>query len=311
MKPTANRLTAAVVAALSLGAVALSYAGQGAAQTQPAAATYEVRLHRPAVVGRRARVTSEGVKHQTVRVVRAGRPAEERLEDLRVHFRAVERVVAVLPNGKARQSDYTVELFSSDDERGNHVLARRGQVLSVVRGARGAEATVTLDGLPVPPATRSALAAVVSLSASDVTDDDTFGTTARQPVGGAWPMHADVAQRDLEAASGMRATLTGQTRLERAATVQRTPCLELAATMDGTVTTMPRLPPGSIVRTGNMHVALRGMFPVAGALPALTSSMEMTMELVIDTPASGPQPAGQIQLNMRETKTETFTPLGG
>ena len=32
MKPTANRLTAALVAALSLGALALSYAGEGGAQ---------------------------------------------------------------------------------------------------------------------------------------------------------------------------------------------------------------------------------------------------------------------------------------
>ncbi len=305
MKPNPHRLTVAVVAALSLAGGAFSYAGRGVAQTPPTAATYEVRLHRPAVVGRRARVTSEGVNVRTTHTALTGQPARDEGDNVRVHFRAVERVVSVAADGRARQSDYTIERFESQDAHGAHVLARSGQVLSVTRGARREDGVFTLDGLPLMPTTRTALAMVVSLTNGAPNDDEAFGTTERRAVGASWPMNAALAQRDFQTRFGARITLSGNTQIARQAVVRRTPCLEMVATVDGTVGELPGLPQGATIRTGTLHMTMTGMFPVETSAPALTSSEDMTMQVAVELPAR----AGQVQITTRETKTETFEPL--
>lgn len=288
--------------------LAVALAGSSAlAQTTPAGETFEIRLHRPPTVGQRRRVTSEGFNHQTTRTALTGQAPRDNGEDRRVHFRAVERVVAVTPEGRVRQSEYTIERFESQDAHGAQVLARRGQVLSVTRGVRREDGVFTLDGLPLMPTTRTALGMVVSLSNGSPDDDRVFGTTTRQAVGASWPMNAELAQRDFQEHVGARVAFTGNTRLARRAVVRRTPCLELVATIDGTISEMPGLPPGATVRSGTLRMTMAGMLPVVTSAPALSSSEDMTMQIVVELPSR----AGQVTIDSHETKTETYEPLGG
>jgi hypothetical protein len=297
--------------ALSFAGGALTYAHRGTAQTPPAApGAFTVRMHRASTVGQRARLTVEGEKQQTTRISANGRPPTERAENLRVHFRAVERVLTVSPRGKALATQYTVERLESDDAAGAHVLLRPGQVVTVVRGERGPEAVVTVAGRPVERPVREALAVVISLSVAGATDDEVFGTAEPQAVGASWPIHAEVAEADLARAAHITSTLTGQTRINGTATVQRTPCLDLSAEMRGTITAMSDLPPRSTVRSGALHVTLQGMFPVAPAVPVLTSMMAMTMDVVVDLPPNAASAHNEIHLTLRESKTGTVTPLG-
>ncbi|MDO9018115.1 MAG: hypothetical protein Q8S73_02990 [Deltaproteobacteria bacterium] len=310
-RPSSLLRGAALAVAFALAGVPLSYAHRGAAQTPPAAeGTYAVRLHRAVRVGQRARITVEGEKHQTTHIDANGRPPTDREEHLQVHFRAVERVLAVSPEGKALQSEYTIERLESEDASGSRVLLRPGQVVTVARAQRGAEARVTVGGRPVDRPVREALGVVVSMSIGGASDDEVFGTTQRQAVGAVWPINAEVAQRDLLRTANVTATLSGQTRINGAATVQRTPCLDVSAEMNGTITAMANLPPRSSVRSGTMRVTLRGMFPVAPTTPALSSSMEMTMDVHVDLPPSAASAHNEIRITVREGKTGTVTPIG-
>nr|MBK7069794.1 hypothetical protein [Deltaproteobacteria bacterium] len=169
--------------------------------------------------------------------------------------------LTVSPEGKALSSEYTIERLEADDATGSHVLLRPRQVVTITRAPRGAEARVTVAGRPVDRPVREALGVVVSLSIGGVNDDEVFGTTQRQAVGAAWPLNAEVAQRDLLRTANVTATLSGQTRINGLATVQRTPCLDVSAEMNGTITAMADLPPRSSVRSGTMHVTMRGDVP--------------------------------------------------
>lgn len=304
------RRGAVLAAVVSAAAGAFAYGLRSAAQT-PAAGTaaFEIRLHRRASVGMRGRVTSEGEKHQTMRVMAGGQVQRNTQEDARVHFRAVERVLAVAPNGKSSRVEFTVERLESDDARGVHALVPAGTVLTLVRAPHDTDAQVTVGGRPVEPPVRAAMEVVESLGLRGPTDDDIFGTAQRQPVGASWSLHAGVAQQDLAAAAGIAAVMSGQARLNARTAYQQVDCLEVSAVMNGTMTAMPDLPPGSVIRTGTMRASHHGMFPLAANMQSLSSTTEISMEVVVDLP---PDPAGvrsQLQLSMHGGTTKTYAPL--
>lgn len=302
--------------ALGLGLSAfggpLSCAARQATMTTPAAAdTFEVRLHRPATVGRRGRVTVDGEKHQSTRIHANGRDLPDRREDLQVHFRAVERVVSLGPTGDWLEAQFTVERLETEDAQGPHALLRPGQTVTVVRGAHSREARVTVDGQSVEAPVREALGVVLLMGTGSVTDDEIFGTSQRQAPGASWPVNSEVAQRDLARSADVTATITGQTRLHGRASVQGTDCLDLSAEMNGRVTALGNLPPSSVVRVGTFHATMRGMFPLDATARSLSGTNGMTMNLVVDLPPNAASDHNEIQVTVRESKAETFAPLQG
>jgi hypothetical protein len=305
-----SRLRGALVAvALTVAGASVTHARRGDAQTPPAAAdTYAIQLQRPVSVGDRARLVLEGEKGVVTRIVANGRPPTERVESLQVHFRAVERVLAITPNGRARDSEFTLERLDTNDATGAHVLLRPGQVVTVARAEHGRDARITLAGQPVDRPVREALGAVLGLGLGS-SNDDLFGTTQRQAIGSAWPVQSEVAQRELLRTAQVTVTVTGQMRLRGRAMVQRTPCLDLSAEMNGSITAMAGLPPGSSMRSGTMHATMQGMLPVTLTEPARTRGWEMTIELVVDLPPNAASAHNELHLTMRESKSGTITPL--
>lgn len=59
------------------------------------AATYEIRMHRPANVGRRGRRVATGEEHQKMQLRSNGQLVRQQREDSRVRFEAVETVVSI------------------------------------------------------------------------------------------------------------------------------------------------------------------------------------------------------------------------
>src|SRR5258706_4944912 len=98
-KSSLLRRRLAVVAALGALVFAAVSSAQNAANSNAApagaAGPFEVRLHRPARIGRRGRLTVTGEKHQVMQVRANGQMARDDHEDMRVRFQAVERVLAV------------------------------------------------------------------------------------------------------------------------------------------------------------------------------------------------------------------------
>ena len=200
-----------------------------------AGASFEVRMHRPATVGRRGRVVSAAVKHQHMQVRASGQVVRDTREDLSVHFRANERVVSIDSHGKPLGSEYTIEQLESDGANAVEVLIPPGQIVTVTRAPRASQAQLLIDGQPVSSPVRAALDAVLALAVGAATDDQIFGTPERQAAGARWPLHGDIAARDLAAASDIQATIAGETRVVQRTMFQATDCLEMHGEMNATV----------------------------------------------------------------------------
>jgi hypothetical protein len=302
----------AVAVAVVLGAVAAPLPAR--AQQQPAAgaaptagATYEVRLERGTQVGARRRVATTGEQHMTTRAVRAGSAPEERHQDLTVQMDAVERVLAVNARGQPTQSEFSISRFAATGAPAGTTLPHDGQVLRLTRAALSEQSTLTLDGQPVSHALRELLDVVLDLSIDALSDDDVFGTTQRQAVGASWPIHADLAQRDLASTRGIDATLSGQTRLVQRGVVQGADALEVAGTMHGNITRSSDMPASSTLRRGVMDMTYRAALPLDAARGRLNDGTEMRLDLQVSAQDQGR--AVDVHVTMQGRRSATYTAM--
>ena len=305
-RPRSSRVVGRVAVFAAAGL--LTFAATGVAQQRGGAATFEIRLHRPATVGQRGRIEVRAEKHQRMQLTSGGRSMRDTREDVRTHFVAVERVLGIDARGKALHSEYTVEVLETDDAHGHHALLTNGQVLDVTRSDTSAHAQITVDTRAVTPEVRSALDDVISFTARGATDDDMFGTTQRQGVGARWAMNSQAAEHDLSSTTGIQATLNGQTRVVRRVSVHGADCLELGLEMTGNATVLPGMPAGSVVRTGRITARNASVLPIATTLPAVEERTQMTMEMLVDTPAQAGATA-QVHMTMQQQRRQTYTAM--
>ena len=253
-------------------------------------------------------MSANGESHTTIQTIAPGQAPQTRQEDTTVRLQAIERVVTVDPRGKPLETEYTIERFESVDATGTHDVLHPGQVLDVVRGARGTEPQLTVGGAAADPAVRRALSVVATLTVDDTTDDDIFGSAQRQAIGATWPADGDVAQREL-ARTGQNATLTGQTTLVRRAASHGIDCLEFSSQLNGTINGAPNLPAGIVFRSGSMRSTMRAVLPVTVTLPEVTNSIDMTMESVTERAIGGSGTRGEVHVTVRRRKEQTRTRL--
>ncbi len=271
-------------------------------------ATYEVRLHRAAIVGKQHRIVTHGEHHETSQVRVGGKIEKNTREDAVIAFRAVERVVSITDQGKSKRDEYTVEQFETTPQDGTAtVLVAPGQVLTVDRGKRSEDTVVTLNGAAVPKPVKQALGLVISMSNGGAVDDDIFGSTTRRAIGASWPIHGAVVASDFALGTGIQATFTGETQLLQRTTLQNTDCLEFRAQMNGTVSKMPDMPEGTTIRTGTMIATFGGFEPLDLTSRALKNATSIEIHIVMELPAKGQR--AEVELTTRDRKEETITAL--
>jgi hypothetical protein len=280
-----------------------------AAGAAAAAGTFEERLHRPLRVGYRDRIEARGETHTTTVVTAPHRPPQTRREDESVQLRAIERVVTVDAHGKPLQIEFTIEHFQTTDPAGQHDVLAAGTVMTVTRRPRGqGEPTVTVNGAPVEANVRRALSVVFTLTVDPTTDDEVFGTNARQAVGANWPVNVPVIEREL-AESGAQPTVTGVVRLVRHAPSHNIDSLEYGMVIDATMHGMANPPAGVTFRSGAMHSVGRSVVPVNVNNPEIESDIDMTMDMVVERPLDQQGTLGEVHVTTRRMKQAVHTPL--
>jgi hypothetical protein len=300
-------MVVAMLAATSFSGASDAQRRTGGAGTQTAGDSYEIRLQRPSRVGQRGRVVVTGEKHQTMTMRLNGQTARQDQQDLRVRFEAVETVREVDSSGNATRSEYTVETFSAGTGAELVPVVADGVTITVVRANARNQAQVLVNGQPAEENVRNALEAVVSVTVNPLNDDEVFGTTRRQRPGASWPLQSAVAARSFNQSTGMTGRFTGQTRLVQRTQVQNRECLEITAEMNGTISQLPNMPPGAVVRNAQVNATMRGMFPTDVSVPRLVSNTAMTMNVRVGFQQEG-QPA-ELELAGREVREGTYSPL--
>lgn len=250
---------------------------------------WAIRLHRPERAGARFHVTGTGRHHMVTEVSQGAARLGAETEERAVRFEFDETVRELNARGKAVSVEYEVVSFASTNGAQAGVTLRAGQRIAVRRAAREDQATVTVDGQPATAEQRAAIDLALELTAREdgPQEDEVFGTTQPQAVGGRWAANGALATSDLRSHTGLQIELTGEFSVRERARVGATDCLVLEGSLHGPVRALPSLPPGGTLREATLEVRLTGAFPLDPSLPQLRTAEALTMDATLELNRGG------------------------
>jgi hypothetical protein len=274
---------------------------------------YTVHIKRPSKVGDRTRIVADDEKNERTSALVAGDTTpRDTNKATRIHVDGTVVVLELQSDGRSPLRDeMTVsEFWASLDGGAKEVLAQAGAHVVVTRAAKKEDALATVDGRPASKSVRDALDAIINLTAhTGPSDDEIFGTTTPQSIGGEWTVNGPLAEKDLSV-SGIIVSpggITGKTKLLGVQSVNGVDCLELENTMTiGAIQSTGGLPAGSTVENASMAVALHLLLPVDQTRVDVRSDMKLTMKGTFTVPS--PKGAVRVTLESVEDKRGSVTP---
>lgn len=266
-----------------------------------------ILLHRARTVGQRSHVVIESTGEQTTQV-RLGRRVVQDVHTVRhVTLEADVTVRSVAPNGKPLDERYVVtRLVQTVDGGAEASVLPAGTVIDVHRVVDG-EGTILIAGAAPSEEAAPALDLVLSDSASSETDDQTFGSTTPRRVGESWDADGARLSSSLRRETNIEATLGGRATLTSAERVDGADCAVVDVRIAGTLTALPDMPAGAIIRNGTIGVTLHGAFPTDATRTPPDTTMGMNMTVDVDFDAEG-QPASlhMVVTNQRHERTRAL-----
>jgi hypothetical protein len=263
-----------------------------------AAQDYQIKLSRPEKVGNEFHISTVSSQSTLITVKAEGGAPEQMNEAGTVALEAGVKVLEIDKNGSPSKITLTVETctLKKGEAAAAEVLAK-GTVVTAF--SKDGVPVFEIGGKPVTPDVAKALAIVVHLGDGGVTDDEIFGTKDRKKVGDQWPINSDVAAKDLVKRDMpiTKENLTGTVKLESAAKVGATDCLDIRAQMSGKNIAVP-MPPGLKVEEGSLEASFAQKIPVDPAARPLEQSLDITMKVA----AKGkPEAAGATEMTIETT----------
>jgi hypothetical protein len=271
----------------------------------PTARTYVIQVQHTHRVGDRWHVVAddESSLRTTARVADAPAPADSS-KVTHVHVEGTVVVGELQPNGRSPLRDETTvdELWATLDLGAKQALAPAGAHVVVARAAKKEDALVTVDGIPASQAVRDAIDPLFTLTTyTGPSDDEVFGSTVPQSIGGEWAINQALAEKSLIATDVVAApgTVTGSTKLVGVPSIDGVDCLELESKMTvGGLVSIGSLPPGSTIQSATIDVALHLLVPVDQARGVTRSEMAMTMKGTFTVPS----PRGPVLVSLESVK---------
>jgi hypothetical protein len=292
--------TELVFAALAL----VGCAGAQTAPIAPTARTSVIHVQHPRRVGDRWHVVADDESSLRTVARVADAPPVDSIKTTYVHVAGTVVVDELQANGRSPLRDETTvdELWTTLDLGAKQVLAPPGAHVVIARAAKKEDALVTVDGAPASQAVRDAVDPVFTLTTyTGPSDDDVFGTTAPQSIGGEWAINQALAEKSL-IASGIVASpgaVTGTTKLVGVQSIDGIECLELEVRMTvGAVQSIGSLPPGSTIQSASIDVGLHVLMPPDETRAVSRSDMTMTMKGTFTVPS----PRGPVVVSLDSIK---------
>ncbi len=283
----------AVVAAVAVLGAAATAALEGQATAPAAEKAYAIVLHRPSHVGDKFNDTVKVNSTRKATVTVAGEVVNEATETRTFELSGVVAVTAVNKRGDETGTTTTIERFVKMEGDKATPLLDKGAV--VVMTVEDGKRKYALQDGPLPEEARSALDTMHpgKVREDKLTDDDVLGTKEPKKVGQSWPINADAAAREANAAGGMKIEskdVKGTLKLAGVKTIEGKECLEVTGEMtvenvklgDGVAS-----PPGLSVEKGMLRGTFEGLYPADAAAQALQQKDARVAEMVFGGQVNG------------------------
>lgn len=272
---------------------------------------YEIRLHRPETVGSKFRFSGEGAMMRKTSITIAGQPKEQPEEGVGIRLEGVIEVLAVTPKGKVSKLSCTVEKCVSEGDAPQE-LVPAGKV--IIAEATDSRTQFSLNEGELSPEASQSLELLFSLAADDerATDDEIFGTTAKQSVGGTWPLNAERAAKDFatEKVTVSPENISGTLQLVGVEQVEGVECLNLTGRVSAKDLKPPEdaaqgLPEGVKAQAGSLDYRFGIKLPVDPALHAVEETMSARHKVVF----AGEAPPIKLETTIVRAATVKRTPV--
>jgi len=269
-------------------AVVILIAGVGVAAQQPAQQDYQIKLHRHSVAGRTYRFVASAAQSQTTVMTVDAQTGPSEDVAIAADLTGQLTTLAVTAHGKDAKVSLVIEQSKCAADGVTSPLLPPGTTVVAVRD--GETTMYSVNDAPVNPRAARCLRIALPLNTDGkATDDDIFGTRARQKVGSAWPMNSTLAAEDLLAGSGLMVAprdVSGSTRLTELTSFNDRPALRIDGEMALKNVSVP-LPAGVTVRLGQFRAALSAVLPVDPARTDGQMSMKMAGRIECDGAVKG------------------------
>jgi hypothetical protein len=250
---------------------------------------YEIRLHRPQVVGQKYHLSAGGRMART-RVEKSGdKILKNEQEKFTVECDCVVTVLAVDDKGKPSQLSLQIERLTRTDDAGVKALVTKGSIVSV--SMKDGEEVSEMAGHRLSLPAQEATNVILPLSPNVPTDDELYGTNERKKPGDRWDANTDLMLKVLlrHAASANKENLNGTVTLEKVINVGGTPCLQISGSMDCSQY-VPFVSSEVKVEKGFLKIGFSEKLPVAASRPALETTQSSSFGYTL---RGRPNPTGE------------------
>jgi hypothetical protein len=240
-------------------------------QAQAPEQDYEIRLHRPEVVGQKYHLSASGRIARTQVAKSGDKLLKNEAEKFSVECECVVTVLAVDDKGKPSKLSLQTEKLTRTDDAGVKELVTNGSIITV--SMKDGDEVSEMAGHRLPLPAQEAITVILPLDPNGPTQDELYGTSQRKRPGDRWDANMDLIVKDLlrRSASANKEDLSGTVTFERITNVGKTPCLLISGSIDCTQY-VPFVASEVRVEKGFLKIGFSEKLPVAASMQPLETT---------------------------------------
>lgn len=272
-----------------------------------AAEDYQIQLHRPGKPGDRCRVARAIEFHQSTVMKSEGQEMKRESKRYTVDFEAEVTILDVNKSGgTTSESCKIIKCVKTEGDLQDRILDPGDMLTATLAGK---ETLFRRNGADVSRDTAEILSKCITLSKTEATDDDVYGTSERKKIGDSWPVNAEVMAREFrEEHPVKKENISGQIMLTGVTEVGGVKCLEIKGENTVTGITLPEVSNVN-VQECNSHLTFEGKYPLDTSMPVLESKGLLSFEIVLSARQGPKAPLVTVSTDSRTARTETLTPM--
>ncbi|TNE44144.1 MAG: hypothetical protein EP343_30800 [Deltaproteobacteria bacterium] len=265
-----------------------------------AAASYKIKLTRGYKVGAKYRIVANGSYAQGMDIKMGPRTIRNQQEDYNIRYVAVVTVKAVNAQQQSAREEHKIEKFLKIQGKSQEVLMKPGTVVVASRAADG-KAQFHVGNSLVPKKIGKILQDFSDTKKpNQPSDDQMFGTSKPQKVGGSWGIDNALMAKSLQDTKTIidPKSLSGKVTLEGVANKLGHKCLQIRANLDINRFEVP-LPGALKMKKSFMKLELYGHFPVDTSKNIVHSTKSLNMNFFAEGKPNPRTPSMSMNITMK------------
>ena len=195
---------------------------------------YEIRFERAYVEGQEYEITASGTDSNEMTWAAQGKESQTTVSSFAARLEGIVRVLEIDKLNQVKRLRLLVSAFWVSRNGSTNEVEVLPRWTHVMAESREGQKRFLVGDQPVSAETAEVLGAFISLSTTQTTDDDVFGSKGRKKVGDSWPVNCTniVAGLSELGAVVVPDRCGGQAKVERLTVVDGVECLEISVRMD-------------------------------------------------------------------------------